>query len=128
MEDLAYMGVDFRTDFSKPFEAPYVPSVAKYTDNYILLMSASKIFSYAGQRIALVGMSRKVAERKYQALKNFFGIEGFIDAYVFGVLYAASSGTSHSAQYAPLKRARGCGGRPTRLRGRLARIRLSVAA
>ena len=100
MEDLAYMGMDFRTDFSKPFEAPYVPSVAKYTDNYILLMSASKIFSYAGQRIALVGMSQKVAERKYQALKNFFGIEGFIDAYVFGVLYAASSGTSHSAQYA----------------------------
>jgi len=100
MEDLAYMGIDFRTDFSKPFEAPYVPSVAKYTDNYILLMSASKIFSYAGQRIALVGMSQKVAERKYQALKNFFGIEGFIDAYVFGVLYAASSGTSHSAQYA----------------------------
>ncbi len=34
------MGMDFRTDFSKPFEAPYVPSVAKYTDNYILLMSA----------------------------------------------------------------------------------------
>ena len=100
MEDLAYMGMDFRTDFSKPFEAPYVPSVAKYTDNYILLMSASKIFSYAGQRIALVGMSQKVAERKYQALKNFFGIEGFIDAYVFGVLYAASSGTSQSAQYA----------------------------
>ncbi len=100
MEDLAYMGMDFRTDFSKPFEAPYVSSVAKYTDNYILLMSASKIFSYAGQRIALVGMSQKVAERKYQALKNFFGIEGFIDAYVFGVLYAASSGTSHSAQYA----------------------------
>lgn len=100
IEDLAYMGMDFRNDFSKPFEAPFVPSVAKYTDNYILLMSASKIFSYAGQRIALVGMSQKVAERKCQALKDFFGIEGFIDAYIFGVLYAASSGTSHSAQYA----------------------------
>ncbi len=100
LEDLAYMGMDFRTDFSRPFEPPYIPSVAKYTDNYILFMSASKIFSYAGQRIALVGMSDKVARQKYEALKNFFGIEGFLDAYIFGVLYAASSGTSHSAQFA----------------------------
>lgn len=100
MEDLAYMGMDFRTDFSNPGVAPFVPTVAKYTDNYILLMSASKIFSYAGQRIALVGMSEKVARRRYPELKSFFGIETMIDAYVFGVLYAASSGTSHSAQYA----------------------------
>lgn len=100
MEDLAYMGMDFRTDFSNPGVAPFVPTVAKYTDNYILLMSASKIFSYAGQRIALVGMSEKVARRHCPELKSFFGIETMIDAYVFGVLYAASSGTSHSAQYA----------------------------
>lgn len=100
MEDLAYMGMDFRADFSKPFQAPFVPTVAKYTDNYILLMSASKIFSYAGQRIALVGMSDKVACCKSDTLKDFFGIECFIDAYIFGVLYAASSGTSHSAQFA----------------------------
>ena len=100
LEDLAYLGMDFRTDFSRPGEAPFIPSVANYTDNYILFMSASKIFSYAGQRIALVAMSEKVASRKYDSLKEFFGIEGFIDAYIFGVLYAASSGTSHSAQYA----------------------------
>ena len=100
MEDLAYLGMDFRTDFSRPFQPPFVPTVAKYTDNFILLMSASKIFSYAGQRIAMVAMSPAVASRKYPALKDFFGIEGFIDAYIFGVLYAASSGTSHSAQYA----------------------------
>lgn len=100
MEDLAYMGMDFRTDFSKPYVAPFVPSVANYTDNYILLMSASKIFSYAGQRIALVCMSDAVAGKKSQALKDFFGIDNIINAYIFGVLYAASSGTSHSAQYA----------------------------
>ncbi|HCO68314.1 MAG TPA: hypothetical protein DIT04_11245 [Dysgonomonas sp.] len=29
MEDLAYFGMDFRTDFSRPFEPPYVPSGAK---------------------------------------------------------------------------------------------------
>lgn len=100
MEDLAYMGMDFRSDFSHPYEAPYVPTVAKYTDNYILLLSASKIFSYAGQRIAMVCMSKNVYERHYPYLASFYEMPAFGDAYIFGVLYAASSGTSHSAQYA----------------------------
>lgn len=100
IEDQAYFGMDFRTDFSHPGEPPYPPTVAHYTDNYILMLSGSKIFSYAGQRIALVGMSQKVFDRRYDALRNFYNIERFGDAYVFGVLYAASSGTAHSAQYA----------------------------
>lgn len=100
MEDLAYMGMDFRSDFSHPFEAPYVPSVANYTKNYILLLSGSKIFSYAGQRIALVCMSEDVANRSFKALVDFYHMPTFINAYIFGVLYAASSGTSHSAQHA----------------------------
>lgn len=99
-EDLAYLGMDFRTDFGQPFCEPYVPTVAKYTDEYVLFCSASKIFSYAGQRIALVCISDALAGREFQGLKDFFNIAGFINAYIFGVLYAASSGTSHSAQYA----------------------------
>lgn len=100
MEDLAYLGMDFRKDFSHPFEAPYVPSVARYTDNYIMLISASKIFSYAGERIAMVCMNPTTAAREYPALKDFFGMPRLRDAFVFGVLYAISSGTSHSAQHA----------------------------
>lgn len=100
IEDVAYFGMDFRTDYSQPGKAPYPPTVARYTDNYIILLSASKIFSYAGQRIALVCMSPAVADREYTHLAEFYGIPRFIDAYVFGVLYAASSGTAHSAQYA----------------------------
>ncbi|MBD5357126.1 MAG: pyridoxal phosphate-dependent aminotransferase [Bacteroides sp.] len=100
MEDLAYLGMDFRQDCSKPYEAPFVPSVGKYTDNYILLISASKIFSYAGQRIAMVCMSDAVYNRRYQFLESFYEMPTFGDCYVFGVLYTASSGTSHSAQYA----------------------------
>lgn len=100
MEDLAYMGMDFRRDFSEVCKKPFVPSVAKYTDNYVLLLSGSKIFSYAGQRIALVCMSEKVFDRQYKALADFYEIPRFGDAYVFGVLYAVSSGTAHSAQYA----------------------------
>ncbi|MCF0213977.1 MAG: pyridoxal phosphate-dependent aminotransferase [Muribaculaceae bacterium] len=100
LEDLAYMGMDFRTDFSHPFEAPYIPSVAKYTDNYILMLSGSKIFSYAGERIAVVCMSDKVYHRCYETLDKFYDMPAFGDAYVFGVLYVASSGVSHSAQHA----------------------------
>lgn len=100
LEDMAYLGMDFRTDFSHPFEAPYVPTVSRYTDNYIMMLSASKIFSYAGQRIAVVAMSPTVAERSYTGLKDFFGMARLCDAFVFGVLYAMSSGTTHSAQYA----------------------------
>lgn len=63
IEDLAYLGMDFRHDCGTPFEAPFIPSIAKYTDNYVLLISASKIFSYAGERIALVCMSPTVFSR-----------------------------------------------------------------
>jgi aspartate/methionine/tyrosine aminotransferase len=100
MEDLAYFGMDFRKDLSKPGQPPYQPSIANYTDNYILFISASKIFSYAGQRIAMVVMSDKIYHRNYPELENRFKIKGFGNAVIYRVLYALSSGVSHSAQYA----------------------------
>lgn len=100
LEDLAYMGMDFRRDESTPFVPPFVRTVAKYTDNCILLISASKIFSYAGERIALMCMNEKVYKRKYDFLRDFYDLPSFGDAYAYGVLYTASSGVSHSAQYA----------------------------
>lgn len=100
MEDLAYLGMDFRNDYSVPFCEPYIPSVAKFTDNFILLISGSKIFSYAGQRIAMICMSDHVAERNFPAIKEFFSVSTFLDAYIYGILYGASSGTTHSAQKA----------------------------
>lgn len=99
LEDLAYFGMDFRHDVSHPGEPPFGATVARYTDNYIILLSGSKIFSYAGQRIALVCMSEKVFDRKYDFYESFYEMPALGDAYVFGVLYCASSGTSHSAQF-----------------------------
>lgn len=100
MEDLAYMGMDFREYAGEPYKAPYVPTVGRYTENYILLISASKIFSYAGQRIAIVCMSDSVYKRKYPYLEEFYEMPNFGEAYIFGILYTASSGTSHSSQFA----------------------------
>ena len=100
IEDLAYLGMDFRHDCGTPFEAPFIPSIAKYTDNYVLLISASKIFSYAGERIALVCMSPTVFSRTDPGLQPIFGMPNFGNAFIFGVVYCVSSGVSHSAQCA----------------------------
>ena len=100
IKDLAYLCMDFRKPLGRPFEAPYQASVARYTDNYILLVSGSKIFSYAGQRIAVAAISDALFRREYPALRRRYNIGRLGDAYVLVFLYAASSGTSHSAQHA----------------------------
>ncbi len=98
IEDLAYFGMDFRTNVMNPGTTGV--TVARYTDNYVLLLSGSKIFSYAGQRIALVCIGDAVYNRKYEYLEKFYEMPKLGDAYIFGVLYVASSGTAHSAQFA----------------------------
>ena len=99
-EDLAYFAMDFRVDLSKPGKAPYQPSIANYTDNYILLVSSSKIFNYAGQRIALLVVSDYLFNKKFPLLKNTYATDTFGQAFIFGALAALSSGAPHSAQYA----------------------------
>lgn len=100
LEDLAYFAMDFRRDLSNPFQPPYQATVAKYTDNYILLISGSKAFSYAGQRIGVVAISDKLYNRTYPLLQQRYGVGTFGSVFVHRALYAISSGTSHSAQYA----------------------------
>ncbi len=100
IEDLAYLGMDSRVDYSTPSQAPYCPTVARYTDNYILLISGSKIFSYAGQRIAVTCVSDKLFNRVYEPLAQRYGRGGhFGTTLVGGVLDMLSSGVTHSAQY-----------------------------
>ena len=100
MEDLAYFAMDFRQDLSVPFQPPYQPSVGRYTDNYMLLISGSKAFSYAGERIGVVCISDKLFHRHFEQLSQRY--QGLPFGLVFStrMLYALSSGTSHSAQYA----------------------------
>lgn len=100
IEDLAYMCMDFRKPLGRPYEPPFQPTVAKYTDNWLLMMSASKMFSYAGQRVAVLAISDALYGRKYPDLKAWCGMSRLGDAYAMAVLYAISSGVSHSAQHA----------------------------
>jgi len=100
IEDLAYFAMDFRKDLGTPFQPPYQASVARYTDNYILQISGSKAFSYAGQRVGITAMSEKLYNRTYPGLTERYGSGTFGTVYIHRVLYALSSGTSHSAQFA----------------------------
>lgn len=99
MEDLAYFAMDFRRDI-RPFQKPYQPSVANYMDNYILLISGSKAFSYAGERIGVTCISDKLFHRHYHDLAERYEGLPFGPVFSTRMLYALSSGTSHSAQYA----------------------------
>jgi len=100
LEDLAYFAMDFRRDLYHPGKPPYQVTVAHYTDNYILLISSSKVFSYAGQRIGTMVISDKLFERQFDDLKRYFHTAGFGYSIIYGALYTLSSGVAHSAQYA----------------------------
>ena len=101
LEDLAYFAMDFRRDLSVPGKAPFQPSVGKYTDNYIVMISGSKLFSYAGQRLGIMCISDALYNRKYDNLHNRFGGMGTLGYTIVNrIIYTLSSGTTHSCQYA----------------------------
>ena len=100
MEDLAYFAMDNRRDLSHPYEPPYVRTVARYTDNYIIMLSASKIFSYAGQRIALVCISNALFDRHCPALARRYHDTGvFGPTFIASIQYMITSGCTASTQY-----------------------------
>lgn len=100
LEDLAYFCMDFRKDLGTPFQAPYAATVARYTDNYILMLSGSKIFSYAGQRIAVMAISDTLYNRQFPALAQRYGTSGHFGATMVGaILYMITSGATHTTQF-----------------------------
>ena len=99
IEDLAYFGMDFRKDYSTPGKPPYQPTVAHYTDDYVLLISSSKVFSYAGQRIGMIAISDNLFMRSYPDLLRYYSTDKFGHSLIFGALYGLSAGVCHSVQY-----------------------------
>lgn len=102
IEDVAYLNMDFRDpNRGKPFCAPYQPTVGRYTMNCVHLVSCSKIFSYAGERAAVIAVHPDLAHRHFPPLtERYHGDGQFMRTLVYQVLYAISSGMSHSVQYA----------------------------
>lgn len=93
IEDLAYFGMDFRN------ESNLVPTVAHFTKNAITLISTSKLFNYAGQRIGLMLINDNLATRSFKNLSNHFTSDKFIAA-VMNAIYVTTAGPTHSAQVA----------------------------
>jgi aspartate/methionine/tyrosine aminotransferase len=99
MEDLAYFAMDFRKDLSVPGQPPYQSTVANYTDKYIMFISSSKAFSYAGQRIGMLVISDKLFNSRYPDLLRFYSTDNFGHALVFGTLFPVTAGIAQSTQY-----------------------------
>lgn len=100
IEDLAYITMDFRHDYSQPGVPPFQPTVGKYTDKFMLLISSSKVFSYAGQRIGMMVLSDILFNTEAPDLQRFYQASKVGYAMIFGSMYTLSSGVCHSAQYA----------------------------
>ena len=98
IEDSAYLGMDFREDYSVPGKPPYPPTVARHTENFILLISGSKIFSFAGQRVGLAFLSPALSKKEFPGLARHFGYTKFWDAFVMSGAYCTTSGVAVTPQ------------------------------
>ena len=99
VEDLAYFGMDLRRDYMVPGEPPYQPTILKHARNAISVISSSKMFSYAGQRIALAILHPDLAERRLPALVERLGTPVVRHAYMHGVQYPMIASVPESPQY-----------------------------
>lgn len=98
LEDLAYFGMDFREDYSKPHQPPYPPSIRHHTDRCILLFSGSKLFNYAGQRTGAMLIPESIMNLTSAGLEARFGHSLFRHALLFGVIQTTTAGLCQSAQ------------------------------
>ncbi|MBM3318511.1 MAG: pyridoxal phosphate-dependent aminotransferase [Candidatus Eisenbacteria bacterium] len=99
IEDLAYLCMDFRQDYSIPGRPPFQPTIARYTDRYFVLISSSKIFSFAGARIGIAAFSPAFLKMSAPALVPRFGTANVGHAFVHGGVYCTTSGVPQSSQW-----------------------------
>ena len=100
IEDAAYLGMDYRQDYSVPGQSPFVPTIASFTENYFLIISSSKIFSYAGQRIAVTIISPGLMEKRYPNLQQYYDTEQVGHAFIHGGIYPTTAGVPQTPQHA----------------------------
>ena len=101
IEDLAYFCMDSRGGYGIPYTEPYPPTVARYTDNYMVLLSGSKIFSYAGQRIGVLCIGQGLYHKRFQSLAARYGGYGiFGQTMAMDILGMITAGCTSSTQYA----------------------------
>ncbi len=100
IEDAAYLGMDYRYDYSVPGRKPFIPTIANYTKNYFIIISSSKIFSYAGQRIAITIISPGLLDRRYSNLQKYYNTSRVGHAFIHGGIYPTTAGVPQTPQFA----------------------------
>jgi aspartate/methionine/tyrosine aminotransferase len=99
IEDLAYFGMDTRQNYYVPGEPPFQPTVMRYTDQALTLVSSSKMFSYAGQRVALAILSPQLLQSHDPDLVERLGTSNVGHAFIHGLLYPNTASVPESSQY-----------------------------
>ncbi len=99
IEDLAYFGMDFRNDCGTPGEPPYQNTIARYMKRYFTIVSSSKMFSYAGQRIAITYIAPDLMEEKSIHLEQYFGTQKVGYAFVHGGIYPTTASVPEGPQH-----------------------------
>jgi aspartate/methionine/tyrosine aminotransferase len=99
VEDLAYFGMDTRQNYYVPGEPPFQPTVMRYTSRAITIISSSKMFSYAGQRIALTIVSPGLLEARLPQIEARLGTANVGHAFIHGILYPNTACVPESTQY-----------------------------
>jgi len=99
IEDLAYFGMDFRKDYSKPGAPPFQPTVARYMKRYFTIVSSSKAFSYAGQRVAVTFISPHLTREESPHLEPYFSTKSVGYAFVHGGIYPTTASIPEGPQH-----------------------------
>ena len=105
IEDMAYFCMDFRKPgYAVPGQPPYPPTIARYTSKYILLQSASKIFSFAGQRVASMCIGPELCHTCYEGFaQRYGGLGEFGHTVGCDIIDMTTCGPALTVQYAYAK-------------------------
>ncbi len=99
IEDLAYFGMDFRKDYGKPGVPPFQPTVARHMRRYFTIVSSSKAFSYAGQRVAMSFISPHLTQEESPHLEPYFSTKSVGYAFVHGGIYPTTASIPQGPQH-----------------------------
>lgn len=99
IEDLAYFGMDFRIDCGTPGEPPFQSTIARHMNRYFSIVSSSKMFSYAGQRIAITYIAPDLMEESSATLEPYFGTRKVGYAFVHGGIYPTTASVPEGPQH-----------------------------
>jgi aspartate/methionine/tyrosine aminotransferase len=94
IEDLTYLGMTGRSGG----KADYFPSIARYADRSFIVLSASKMLSYAGERVGFLIGGQALLASQSSALAAASGLPS-VARTCSSMIFNLTGGAPHSAQH-----------------------------